>query len=140
MKKRLLFCSLVSLFVACRNETDIMPTSSLANEVAGTYHTNVYLDPSTVAVPADQMPYIVVKAESDSSVNLIYTKVYPTPTSQLIEHVGLSRQAEGVQLRVANQPIGTLQIDRVFTNNGMEKQGQLLRLTGQSAVDFVGSK
>ena len=140
MKKRLLFCSLIGLFTACRNETDIVPTSSLANEIAGTYRTNVYLDPSTVAIPADQMPYITIKAESDSSVTILFTKFYPTKESRLIEHVRVSQQADGVRLRVTNGSIGALQTDRIFTNNGMEKQGKLLRLNGQNTVEFVGAK
>lgn len=141
MKKRLLFCSIAGLLASCQQETDIQPTSaSLTNEVAGTYRTNVYLDPSTVAMPSDQMPYAVLKPESDSSVILTYITLYPAEASQVIEHVLLSRQADGIQLRLSNKTIGSLQTDRIFTNNGMEKQGQLLRLTGQKALEFVGSK
>lgn len=141
MKKRLLFCSTIAVLAACRQETDIQPTSlSLANEIAGTYRTNVYLDPSTVATPANQMPYAVLKAESDSNVTIMYTTSYPTKASQTIEHVLLSRQADGIQLRLGNASIGTMQTDRIFTNNGMEKQGQLLRLTGRNALEFVGAK
>ena len=142
MTKRLLFCSLVGILVACQRETDIQPTSSsLANEVAGTYRTNVYLDPANLATPTDQMPYTVLKAESSNSITLTYTELYPTKMSQVVEHISLNRQAEGVQLQVANSIIGTLQTDRAFTNNGMEKQGKVLRLTnGQAVPTFVGSQ
>ena len=145
MTKRLLFCSLVSVLAACQRETDIQPTaSSLANEVVGTYHTNFYLDPANLAIPADQMPFMVLKAETGNSVTLIYTKLYPAKTSQVVEHISLFRQAEGIQLQVDNTIIGTLQTDRIFTNNGMEKQGKLLRLSnnsnGESPLDFVGSQ
>ena len=145
MKKRLLFCSLVGILTACRNEGDIQPTStSLASEVVGTYRTNFYLDPSCVAVPTGQMPYAEIKAQSDSTVTLVYTKLYPVRTSRSIEHVRLSQQTNGVQLRVADSSIGTLQSDRIFTDNGMEKQGQLLRITSQNdpqnVLYFVGIK
>ena len=141
MKKRLLLCSITGLLAACGQETDIQPSSSaLANDIAGTYRTNVYLDPSTVATPADQMPYAVLKTESDSSVTIVYTTLYPIKASQVIENVLLSHQADGIQLRLANTSIGSLQTDRIFTNNGMEKQGQLLRLDGKNDLEFVGSK
>ena len=62
MKKRLLFGSLLGVLSACQQEVDIAPDStSLAAQVAGTYRTNFYLDPSCVAIPADQMPYAGVK-------------------------------------------------------------------------------
>ena len=130
MIKRLLFCSLVSTLTACQREADIQPNGlSLAGEVSGTYHTNVYLDPSCVAIPADKMPYAQLKEESDSSVTLVYTKLYPGKASEFIEHISLHRQSDGVQLRVDDLNIGTLQTDRVFTNNGMEKQGKRLQVT-----------
>jgi len=133
MKKRLLFCSLLGTLTACQYEGDIQPNAtSLASEVVGTYRTNFYLDPSCVAISAGQMPYAELKAQSDSTVTLIYTKLSPVKTSRLIENVSLSRQTNGVQLRVANSNIGTLQTDRVFTDNGMEKQGKLLRINLQS--------
>ena len=145
MTKRLLFCSLAGMLVACQRETDIQPTtSSLANEVAGTYRTNVYLDPANLATPTNQMPYTVLKTESSNSVTLTYTELYPTKTSQVIEHISLHRQADGIQLQVANSIVGTLQTDRAFTNNGMEKQGKVLRLAnnqdGQVVPSFVGSQ
>ena len=130
MIKRLLFCSLVGgTLTACQREADIQPNvSSLAGEVAGTYHTNVYLDPSCVAIPADKMPYAQLKAESDSSVTLVYTTLYPAKASQSVEHISLHRQSDGVQLRVADLNMGTLQTDRIFTNTGMEKQGKRLQV------------
>jgi len=133
MKKRLLFFASTGLMLACQRESDIQPTpATLAGEVVGTYRTNVYLDPSCVAIPASQMPYVELKAESDSSVIMVYTKLYPTKTSQSIKHVRVNRQTEGIQLRVANSSLGTLQTDRVFTSNGMEKQGKLLRVSVQN--------
>ncbi|GAB3778985.1 hypothetical protein GCM10028818_28970 [Spirosoma horti] len=133
MKKRLLFCALLGTLTACQHEGDIQPNAtSLASEVVGTYRTNFYLDPSCVAISAGQMPYAELKAQSDSTVTLVYTKLSPVKTSRLIENVSLSRQANGVQLRIANSNIGTLQTDRVFTDNGMEKQGKLLRINLQS--------
>lgn len=133
MKKQLLFCALIGTLTACQHERDIQPNStSLASEVVGTYRTNFYLDPSCVAISAGQMPFAELKAQSDSTITLIYTRLSPVKTSRLIENVSLSRQANGVQLRVANSSIGTLQTDRVFTNNGREKQGKLLRINLQS--------
>ncbi|QMW02210.1 hypothetical protein [Spirosoma foliorum] len=145
MKKQLLFCAFVGTMTACQRETDIQPASAtLATEVAGTYRTNVYLDPSRVAVPTEQMPYTELKAESDSSVTLVYNTKYLTPTSQAIQHVRLSRQADLIQLLVADSSIGTLQTDRVFTNDGMEKQGKLLRINVQTdsktRLNFSGVK
>ena len=145
MKKRLLFWAFAGLLTACNRETDIQPNpSSLAEEVVGTYRTNFYLDPSCVAIPADQMPFAELKAESDNTVTIMYTNPYPAKASQLLEHVLLTRDAESVQLRIADSTIGTLQTDRVFTNNGMEKQGKLLRITmqanPQSVMYFTGVK
>jgi hypothetical protein len=145
MKNRLLFCAFAGLLTACQQETDIQPGSStLAGEVVGTYRTNLYLDPSCVAMSADQMPYAELKAESDSSVTLVYTKPYPAKTSQSISRVALSRQSNSIQLRVADSSIGTLQTDRIFTNNGMEKQGKLLRINiqndRQNGLYFAGFK
>lgn len=133
MKKRLLLFASTGLMLACQRESDIQPNpATLAGEVVGTYRTNVYLDPSCVAIPVSQMPYIELKAESDSSVVMVYTRLYPAKSSQSIEHVRVSRQTEGVQLRVADSSLGTLQTDRIFTSNGMEKQGKLLRVSVQS--------
>ena len=130
MKKQLLFCALVGTMTACQRETDIQPTSStLAGEVVGIYRTNVYLDPSRVAIPTEQMPYTELKAESDSTVTLVYSLA---KTSRSIQHIRLSRQADGIQLLLADSSIGTLQTDRVFTTSGMEKQGKLLRINMQN--------
>lgn len=145
MKKQLLFCAFVGTMTACQREMDIQPTSpTLAGEVAGTYRTNVYLDPSRVSIPAEQMPYTELKAESDSSVTLVYNTQYLTKSSQSIQHVRLSQQADLIQLLVADSSIGTLQTDRVFTNDGMEKQGKLLRVNIQTdsktQLTFAGVK
>lgn len=145
MKKRLLFCSLAGLFTACQHEGDIQPTSvSIASEVVGIYRTNFYLDPSCVAISAGQMPYTEIKAQSDSTVILVYTRLYPAKTSRSIENVSLNRESGGVQLRVGSSNIGTLQTDRIFTDNGMEKQGELLRINiqndPQNFLYFAGIK
>lgn len=145
MKKPLLFCTLIAVMTACQQEADIQPNSmTLASEVVGTYRTNLYLDPSYVATSAGQMPVMELKAESDSMVSLVYTKQYPSESSQLIEHILLSRQTTGIQLRLAGSVIGTMETDRIFTNNGMEKQGQLLRLNvqndTQTSLTFAGVK
>ena len=143
MKKRLLFCSMIGVLSGCYRTVDINPNpSSLAAEVSGVYRTNFYLDPSCVAIPANQMPYAELKAESDSNVTVMYTKFYPVKSTQFIEHITVGRQPEGIYFRTVDSAIGTLKTDRIFTNNGMEKQGQLLRLTIQldSAVtlNFTG--
>ena len=138
MKKQLLFCSLMGVLTACQQQTDIQPsTSSLAGEVAGTYRTNFYLDVSCVAIPAGQMPYAEVKAESDSSVTLIYTKFSPAKSSRVINHIRLVRQLAGIGLYLADSSVGTLKTDRIFTDNGMEKQGKLLRITVQDPQNFL---
>jgi hypothetical protein len=145
MNPRLLLIAFVVMATACERETDIQPTAqTLAGEVAGTYHTNEYLDPSSVALSANQMPYAELKKESDSTVTLLYTKRYPATSTQRIPNVSLNRQADAIQLRIADSSIGTLQTDRVFTNNGMEKQGKLLRVSvpagNQQSQPFTGFK
>lgn len=145
MNQRLLLFALLATTTACQRETGIQPNApTLAGEVAGTYRTNVYLDPSCVALPADQLPYAELQTESDSTVTLIYTRLYPAKSSQRIPNVALNRQADAIQLRVADSSIGTLQTDRIFTNNGMEKQGKLLRIARQGdpqrSLYFAGFK
>ena len=145
MKKPLLFCSLIGILSGCSSEADISPGSfSLASKAAGLYRTNFYLDPSSVATPADKMPSTELKAESDSTVSLTYTKFYPTPGSQSIQRVLLRQQMDGIELLVNGSPIGTLRTDRIFTDNGMEKQGSLLRLTvradSTNRLNFSGIK
>ena len=132
MSQRLILLALLATATACQRESDIQPNAkTLAGEVAGTYHTNVYLDPSGVALSSDQMPDAQLQRESDTTVTLIYTNHYPDKSSQRISNVSLVRQADAIQLRVADSSVGTLQIDRIFLNNGMEKQGKLLRLSIQ---------
>jgi hypothetical protein len=145
MNRQLLFCALLGFMTACQHENDIQPsTSSLAGEVTGSYQTNFFLDPSCVAVPADQMPTAELKAESDSTVTLLYTKFFPAKEVRQLSHINLSRQADVVQLRMADSGIGSFQADRIFTNNGMEKQGKVLRITlqqnPQETLFFTGYK
>lgn len=143
MNQRLLLFALLGTATACQRETDILPTvQTLAGEVAGTYRTNVYLDPSCVALAADKLPYTELRAESDSTITLTYVNLYPVRSSERVTNVTLRRQADAIHLRVADTSIGTLQTDRIFMNNGMEKQGNLLRVSFQSdpqhPVYFVG--
>ncbi|MBD2754873.1 hypothetical protein [Spirosoma validum] len=145
MKKQLLFCAFVGLMTSCQQEDAIQPSSpTLAGEAVGTYQTNVYLDPAYVATASSELPYAELKAESANSVTLIYSKLYPVKSSHSIEHVTLLREPNGIQLSAAGSVIGTLQTDRVFTSNGMEKQGQLLRISMQNdsanGLYFIGSK
>lgn len=143
MKNHLLFIALAGALAACQQESDVQPTpSSLLGDVAGTYRTNFYIDPSTGTTPASQLPSIVLKAESDSLLTLTYTVTYPASGSLTLEHVRVKRQADQVQLRFGNTIIGTLQTDRVFTDNGMEEQAPLLRINlqdnRQHQVSFTG--
>lgn len=134
MNKQFLLLALLAAATACRRETDIEPNApTLSGEVAGTYQTNAYLDPSCVALSDNQMPSVELQTESDTTVILIYTQRYPVKSSQQIPNVALIRQAEGIYLRVADSSIGSLQTDRIFMNNGMEKNGKLLRLSHQRA-------
>lgn len=145
MNQRLLLLTFLATATACQREADIQPDAqTLAGEVVGTYRTNAYLDPSCVALAANQMPYAELQAESDSTVTLTYTRLYPVRSNQRIPNVGLNRQADAIQLRVADSSIGTLQTDRIFMNNGMEKQGKLLRISRQNdpqrSMYFAGFK
>ncbi|GAB3713386.1 hypothetical protein GCM10027592_52580 [Spirosoma flavus] len=145
MKKQLLFCAFLGTLSACQQEGDIQPSPvTAAKEITGTYQTNFFLDPANVAVPAGQLAYIQIKAETDSNVTIIYTKNSFPKVNLSLSHVAVIRQNEGLVLRSGNMDIGTLQTDRVFTNNGMEKQGKLLRLNyqsnGQNLLNFTGLK
>ena len=145
MNRHLLFCALLGSMTACQHNDDIQPnSSSLAGEVTGNYQTNFYIDPSLAATPTDKMSSAELKAESDSTVTLIYTRLYPSREVKQVAHVGLIRQADAVQLRVADSSIGSFQTDRIFTNNGMEKQGKVLRIAlkqgEQDPVYFTGHK
>lgn len=141
MKRHLLLCTLLGSMAACQQKSDIQPrTASLADEVVGNYQTNFYLDLSCIATPTDKMPSAVVQAETDSTVTLIYARHYPTEEIRRIAHISLNRQVESIQLRVKDSSIGTFQTDRIFTNNGMEKQGKVLRINTPDVVSFTGYK
>ncbi|GAB3986748.1 hypothetical protein GCM10028807_04820 [Spirosoma daeguense] len=142
MKKRLLFCAFIGSLTACQHTPDIQPNlATPASEAVGTYQSNFFLDPSSVDLPSSQMPYVQLKAESDSQVTLTYTKLYPARTDLSVKHVSVIRQNDTIRLRLGNSDIGTLLTDRAFTSNGMEKQGKLLRLThSQSSLSFTGLK
>ena len=142
MKKQL-FCLLLSSLAACTPESDVQPSvSTLAGEVSGTYQTNPYVNPSCVAIPASQMPTVTLRPEADGGVSLVYAYQFPKPGSQQLTGVSLSRRADSaVQLIHGDAVLGTVQIDRVFTSNGMEKQGKLLRVTVQpDGPYFAGVK
>lgn len=133
MSQRLLLFAFLTAATACQRETDIQPTAqTLSGEVAGMYRTNVYVDPSCVALAADKMPYTELRAESDSTVTLTYTNLYPVRSSERIPNVMLRRGTDVIHLHIADTSIGTLQTDRIFMNNGMEKQGNLLRVSLQN--------
>lgn len=145
MKKQLLFCAFVGLMTSCQQDDAIQPSSpTLAGEAVGLYRTNVYLDPAYVATASSELPYAELKAESANNVTLIYSTFYPVKAHQSIEHVTLRRESDGIQLSAAGSVIGTLQTDRVFTSNGMEKEGKLLRISMQNdsanGLYFIGSK
>ena len=145
MKKRLVFCALLGSLTACQHDGDIQPNSlSPASEVSGTYQTNAFADVLCVALQTNQMPSAELKAESDSTATLIYTKRYPTTETRRIEHISLIRQGDVVQLRDNGTVVGSFQTDRVFTNSGMETQGKVLRVTmpanAQNSVSFTGYK
>jgi hypothetical protein len=141
MNPRLLLFALFAAATACQRESDIQPNAqTLAGEVVGTYRTNVYLDPSGVALSAGQMPYVELQAESDSTVTLIYKERFPDTSSLQVLNVIVKRQANVIQLRQAGLTIGSFQTDRIFLNNGMEKQGKLLRISLQNHLDFAGFK
>lgn len=136
MKKQLLFCMLsLGGMTACQPEADVVPNATtLSGEVAGSYRTNAFLDLSCVALPTGQMPSVDLRAETDSTVTVRYTRYTPDRVVQQLSGVTLRRQAEAVQLRLADSSIGTLQTDRIFTNSGMEKQGKLLRISLQNSA------
>lgn len=143
MKKQLLFCLLLSSFAACTPENDVQPGPvTLAGEVSGMYRTNPYVNPSCVAIPTSQMPVVTLRPESNGVVSLIYAYQFPKPGSHRLTGVLLSRRADStVQLTYGNVVLGTVQTDRVFTNNGMEKQGKLLRIDVQLDIPyFAGVK
>ena len=111
---------------------------TLAGEVSGTYRTNPFVNPSCVAIPASQMPVVTLKPESDGVVSLVYAYQFPKSGSRQITGVLLSRRADSaVQLTHGNVVLGTIQTDRVFTDDGMEKQGKLLRANLQDITTDV---
>ena len=141
--KQFLFCLLLSSLAACTPGNDVQPNpGTLAGEVSGLYRTNPYVNPSCVAIPAEKMPTITLRPESDGVVSLVYTYQFSKPDSQQLTGVLLSRRADSVvQLTYGNVVLGTVQTDRVFTDNGMEKQGKLLRVDRQPDMPyFAGIK
>ncbi|GAB3500653.1 hypothetical protein GCM10027341_26300 [Spirosoma knui] len=144
MKTQLLVCALAACLMSCQQDHDIQPNASLVGHVAGTYKTNVFLDPSRVAMPAGQLPCVELTPESDSTVTLVYTRSASANDRTKIPQIGLSRQADAILLKTADASIGTLQTERIFTNSGMEKQGQLLRLSivkePDTLFNFAGVK
>lgn len=144
MKKALLFSSLLFLSAACSRSNDVAPT--LASEVSGTYLTNGFLDYLCIALPADQMPTATLTPETDAAVTLTYLTKYPTAQSQTFTHLQLTRLADNsIQLAQQGNVLGTVQTDRAFNANGMERQALVLRVQAnandpQTAITFTGAK
>jgi hypothetical protein len=144
MKKALLFSILAFLSAACGPGNDVAPT--LASEVSGTYLTNGFLDYLCVALPADQMPTATLTPETDATVTLTYLRKYPMVQSQTFMHLQLTRLADkSIQLSQQGQILGTVQTDRAFNTNGMERQALVLRVQTnpndpQTAITFTGAK
>lgn len=132
---------LTSWLTGCQQTNDIEP-QSLARSVAGTYKTNAFVNPLFVELNTSQMPQLIVKPETDSTVTLIHTQFYPTKTAQQLNRVLLQRQGDIITLKLDNKTIGTWQWDRIFTSNGMETQANVLQLTNQisqdSSLSFTG--
>lgn len=125
---------LTSWLTGCQQTNDIEP-QSLARSVAGTYKTNAFVNPLFVELTTGQLPQLLVKPETDSTVTLIYTQFHPTKLTQELSHVLLQRKGDVVTLEQAGRAIGSWQWDRVFTSNGMETQANVLQLTNQSSQD-----
>lgn len=144
MKKALLFSTLLYLLAGCRSSNDVAP--SLAGEVAGTYLTNGFLDYLCVALPADQMPTATLTPESDAAVTLTYLIKYPVVKPQTFAHLQLTRLPDkSIQLSQPGRVIGSIQVDRAFNSNGMERQALVLRIQAnisdtQTAITFTGAK
>jgi hypothetical protein len=144
MKKRLLFCAFAGSLASCQHEGNIQPAMvSVAREVAGTYQTNAFTDVLHVATPPNQMPSLNVTAETDSTVTMTYTDQYPKANEERISNVLLRRQTDGVYFWTNDTLIGSLQNDRAFTNRGVEKQANVLRINitrSAKALRFIGFK
>ncbi|MBO0950224.1 hypothetical protein [Fibrella forsythiae] len=143
MKKALLFSTLLFVSAACSRNNDVAPT--LASEVAGTYLTNGFLDILCIALPANQMPAVTLTPETEAAVTLTYLRQYPTAQSQTLTHLQLTRLADkSIQLTQQGQVLGTVQTDRAFNTNGMERQALVLRVqtnaNPQTAITFTGAK
>lgn len=144
MKKALLFSTLLFLTAACSSGNDVAPT--LAGEVSGTYLTNGFLDYLCIALPPDQMPTATLTPETDATVSLTYLQKYPEAKSLTFTHLQLTRLADNrVELIRQGQVIGTIQTDRAFNTNGMERQALVLRVQAsvsnqQTVIIFTGAK
>ena len=140
--KHLILSTLLIGLAACGRGTDIAPT--LAGEVAGRYQTNSFLDFRCIALPSGSMPSATLKSQSDVTVTLTYQETYPTVKSQTIANIALQRLTD-TSIRLINNGnvIGTVRTDRVFSSNGMERQGLVLRVQTDSpgtTVNFTGAK
>ncbi|GAA4449175.1 hypothetical protein GCM10023189_08240 [Nibrella saemangeumensis] len=143
MKNRLLLFAFTGLLAACRQE--IEPESvTLADRLSGTYQTNSFLDVLCIALPPDKMPVADLKVESDSEVTLTVRRFFPVADTQTLRKVKLQPLADhSVRLLYQSEEIGTYQTDRVFTNSGMETQGNVLRISRaagdpQTSLYFTG--
>lgn len=144
MKKALLFSALLFLTAACSPGNDVAPT--LAGEVSGTYLTNGFLDYLCIALPPNQMPTATLTPETDATVSLTYLQKYPEVKSLVFSHLQLTRLPDNrVELTRQGQVIGTIQTDRAFNTNGMERQALVLRVQAsisdqQAVILFTGAK
>ncbi|XWW47740.1 hypothetical protein JYG30_09960 [Fibrella sp. USSR17] len=144
MKQALLFSTLLLVTAACGRSNDVAPT--LASEVSGTYLTNGFLDYLCIALPPDKMPTATLTPETDAAVTLTYLTKYPATKAQTFTHLQLKRMADNsIQLSQQGQVLGTVQPDRAFNANGMERQALVLRVQTnasdpQTAITFTGAK
>lgn len=136
MKHLILFSTLLGL-AACRPNADVAPVP-LPVEVVGTYQTNGFLDYRCLALPANQMPTVTIRATGLNTLTVTLTRFRPKTHIQTLTGVTLSPQPDQhMALLRGNQVIGSVQTSRVFTASGMETQGKLLRLSAMN-TDFTG--
>ncbi|GAA4410958.1 hypothetical protein GCM10023187_36200 [Nibrella viscosa] len=145
MKHRLLLFVITGLLAACRQEIE-PESATLAGRLAGAYQTNSFLDVLCIALPADKMPVAELKAESDSEVTVTLRRFHPDTNTQTLTNITLQPQADkSIRLLYNGEVIGTYQTDRVFTNSGMETQGNVLRIAkadndSRNKLYFIGYK
>lgn len=144
MKKRIVYSALFLIATSatsCRN--DIAPVT-LSGEVAGAYQTNGFLDVNYIALPTSQLPTVQLRPKTGNQVTMLLSQPSSATAVQVVDNVLLTRQAdESIKLEQNGKSIGSIQLDRVFDQKGMESQGRLIRLALpaskiQSGVSFTG--